>query len=83
MSVRCCAAPRVSQNQVQKWSRKRTVARILDRKDGGTQPILISSHHVDELRSVERGYGVSAGKRVTYSKPEDYLDSFKAFLRTN
>jgi len=43
----------------------------------GTQPILIS-YHADELRSVERGYGVSESG-ATYSKPEDYLIASKHF----
>nr|WP_287411912.1 type I restriction-modification system endonuclease [Pseudodesulfovibrio sp.] len=34
------------------------------------------SDHEDELRSVERGYGDA-------EKPEDYLESFKKFIRAN
>jgi len=68
--------------QVQAWFRqRRAIAEILDRQDGGTQPLLIS-YHADELRRVERGYGVAeSGSR--YGRPEDYLDSFKMFLQQN
>jgi type I restriction enzyme, R subunit len=62
--------------QVREWFRdKKAIAQILDRRDGGTQPILIS-HHLDELVSIERGYGSAA-------RPEDYLESFRAFLLEN
>jgi type I restriction enzyme R subunit len=62
--------------QLQEWFRERAaIAQILDLRDGGTQPVLIS-HHQDELRSVERGYGNA-------ERPEDYLDSFKAYLQDN
>jgi type I restriction enzyme, R subunit len=68
--------------QVQQWfEQRKAIAQLLDRKSGGTQPILIS-YHADELRSVERGYGV-AESGAAYGKPEDYLDSFKAFLQNN
>jgi type I restriction enzyme R subunit len=68
--------------QVRDWFEQRqAIAQILDRQDGGTQPILVSSH-ADELRGVEQGYGVSESGEP-YSKPEDYLDRFKAFLQNN
>jgi type I restriction enzyme, R subunit len=76
--------------QVQQWFEQQkalaqplgtSIAQILDRKSGGTQPMLIS-YHADELRSVERGYGVSESG-AAYGKPKDYLDSFKAFLQNN
>lgn len=68
--------------QVKEWLRERKqIAQILDRKDGGTRPLLIS-YHQDELRRVERGYGVAESGQP-YGKPEDYLDSFKAFLQNN
>lgn len=68
--------------QAQAWLRERQqIAQILDRKDGGTQPLIIS-YHQDELRRIERGYGVSESGQP-YSRPEDYLDSFKAFLQNN
>ncbi|MBM0745454.1 type I restriction-modification system endonuclease [Phormidium sp. CLA17] len=68
--------------QVRDWfEQRKAIAQILDRQDGGTQPILIS-YHADELVGIERGYGVSESG-VPYGKPGDYLDSFKAFLQDN
>ncbi|RUT09018.1 hypothetical protein DSM106972_010710 [Dulcicalothrix desertica PCC 7102] len=65
-----------SPQQLKEWFNKRKgIAQILDAKDGGRKPVLIS-RHADELRRVERGYGGA-------QKPEDYLDSFTAFLRDN
>lgn len=62
--------------QVKEWfQRRRAIAELLDRRDGGIQPILIS-HHVDEVRRVERGYGNA-------ERPQDYLDSFQSFLLEN
>ncbi|MES1026601.1 type I restriction-modification system endonuclease [Gloeocapsa sp. BRSZ] len=62
--------------QLKQWfSNRAEIAQILDLRDGGTQPLLIS-RHADELRLVERGYGNA-------QKPEDYLDGFKAYLRDN
>ena len=62
--------------QLKEWFRQRAaIAQMLDARDGGRQPLLIS-RHADELRRVERGYGNA-------QKPEDYLDSFKAFLQDN
>jgi type I restriction enzyme, R subunit len=50
---------------------------ILDWDPEGAAPILIPiSHHPDEVVAVTRGYG--AGQ-----KPEDFLDSFTAFVKTN
>jgi type I restriction enzyme R subunit len=65
-----------SPTQAAQWLRdKKAIAEVLDRRDGGRQAVLIS-HHPDVLRSVERGYGKG-------EKPQDYLDSFNAFLREN
>ena len=65
-----------SPEQAVQWlQQRRQIAQLLDRRDGGTQPVLIS-HHADELRRVEIGYGKA-------QKPEDYLKSFEAFLREN
>ncbi|BAY38492.1 type III restriction enzyme res subunit [Nostoc sp. NIES-2111] len=69
--------------QVREWWEQRKalaplaagIAQILDRRDGGTKPILIS-RHADELVAIERGYGNA-------ERPEDYLDSFRAFLLEN
>ncbi len=52
------------------------VAAILDRTQDGPGPLLIISHHEDEIHGVERGFG-------TAKKPEDYLEGFGAFLREN
>lgn len=50
---------------------------ILDwRSDGETPYAIPISHHEDEVIDVSRGYG-------TAEKPEDYLDSFMAFIRDN
>ncbi|MGB3510986.1 MAG: type I restriction-modification system endonuclease [Microcoleaceae cyanobacterium] len=54
---------------------KKAIAEILDRRDGGTKPLLIS-HHQDQVIKVERGYGKG-------QKPQNYLDSFQAFLQDN
>jgi type I restriction enzyme, R subunit len=49
---------------------------ILDRKDPSkSAPILVSTH-ADALHRVETGYGDA-------KKPEDYIDSFRAFLKNN
>jgi len=48
---------------------------ILDWNPDGSGPILIPiSHHPDEVVSVTRGYGKA-------QKPDDFLDSFAAFVR--
>jgi type I restriction enzyme R subunit len=62
-------------------TQRRAIADVLDRREGGSQPVLVS-YHADELRRVERGYGVSESGEA-YGKPEDYLDSFKRFIETN
>jgi type I restriction enzyme, R subunit len=62
--------------QIKEWfNQRQNIAQILDAKDGGRKPVLIS-RHADELRRVERGYG-------TAQKPEDYLESFTTYLREN
>jgi type I restriction enzyme R subunit len=53
------------------------LGKILDWSPEGTGPILIPiSHHPDEVVSVTRGYGKG-------QKPEDFLDSFTAFVNGN
>lgn len=50
---------------------------ILDwRSDGGNLPLVPISPHGDEVVAVTRGYGDA-------KKPEDFLDSFSAFVRDN
>ncbi|MEH2111310.1 type I restriction-modification system endonuclease [Nostoc sp.] len=69
--------------QVREWWEQRKaiaplaagIAQILDLRDGGTVPMLVS-RHADELVAIERGYGNA-------ERPEDYLDSFRAFLLEN
>jgi type I restriction enzyme R subunit len=66
----------LSPMQAREWLRQRKqIAEMLDRRDGGRSPILIS-YHEDELRAIERGYGKG-------EKPEDYLESFKAYIEQN
>ena len=65
-----------SPEEAAQWLKsRREIAQMLDRRDGGRAPILIS-HHPDQLRAIEQGYGEA-------SKPEDYLESFEAFLQEN
>lgn len=49
---------------------------ILDRKGAGAGPRIFISEHEDRLLSVERGYGNA-------TKPEDYLQEFAEFIRSN
>jgi type I restriction enzyme, R subunit len=49
---------------------------ILDRQGEGSAPMVFISDHGDTLQSVERGYG-------TAKKPEDYLQEFTEFIRSN
>ena len=49
---------------------------ILDRKGEGVAPMVFISEHEDELYSIERGYGNAR-------KPEDYLQAFAEFIRSN
>jgi len=60
------------------WLRERpAIGPILDwQADGATPPRLPISHHADEVVAVTRGYG-------TAQRPEDFLDSFAAFVRDN
>ncbi|MGB7249055.1 MAG: type I restriction-modification system endonuclease [Phormidesmis sp.] len=64
------------------WFKQRQqIAKLLDRQDGGGNPMLVS-YHADELRRVEQGFGV-AEDGTEYGKPEDYLESFAAFIENN
>jgi type I restriction enzyme, R subunit len=49
---------------------------ILDRQSTGNAPMIFISEHADALHSIERGYG-------TAKKPEDYLQEFNEFIRSN
>jgi type I restriction enzyme, R subunit len=57
-------------------ARHPSLGEILDRNDGaGAEPIFISNHK-DTLLAAERGYG-------KVNRPEDYLQAFSDFIRTN
>ncbi|MBB3164657.1 type I restriction enzyme R subunit [Rhizobium laguerreae] len=60
------------------WLRDRTaLGSILDWQADGDNPRYIPiAHHSDEVLAVSRGYGDA-------DKPEDFLDSFSAFVRDN
>jgi type I restriction enzyme, R subunit len=52
------------------------VGRILDWDTGDGRVLLPISHHPDELVEISRGYGGGV-------KPEDFLDGFTTFIRSN
>lgn len=52
------------------------LGKILDWDPQGGQYFLPISHHPDRVMEVSRGYG-------TAEKPEDFLDSFTAYVRNN
>ncbi|MBY3067060.1 type I restriction-modification system endonuclease [Rhizobium laguerreae] len=60
------------------WLRDRAaLGSILDSQADGDNPRYIPiAHHSDEVLAVSRGYGDA-------DKPEDFLDSFSAFVRDN
>lgn len=60
------------------WIKARTaIGPILDWQSNGSTPRFIPiSHHADEVVAVSRGYGAA-------EKPEDFLDSFAAFVKNN
>lgn len=60
------------------WLKERAaIGPILDwQPDGGNPRYIPISHHDDEIVAVTRGYGEA-------DKPEDFLDSFSAFVRDN
>jgi type I restriction enzyme R subunit len=60
------------------WLTPRTaIGPILDwQSDDGTPRLIPISHHADQVVAVTRGYGDA-------TKPEDFLDSFAAFVRDN
>jgi type I restriction enzyme R subunit len=64
--------------ELSKWfSARSAVGAILDwQSDGDTPGFMPISRHADEVVAVTRGYG-EAGK------PEDFLDSFTAYVRDN
>lgn len=52
------------------------VAGLLDRTTGGGSVKQVVSTHGDEVVEVAHGYGLA-------KRPEDYLESFRAYLKTN
>jgi type I restriction enzyme, R subunit len=65
--------------ELSKWlSPRSAIGPILDwQGDGDAPPRFVPiSHHPDELVAVTRGYGEA-------KKPEDFLDSFQAYVRAN
>lgn len=65
-------------SELSRWFSTRTgVGPILDwQSDGDTPRLMPISHHPDQIFAVTRGYGDAL-------KPEDFLDSFAAFVRDN
>jgi type I restriction enzyme R subunit len=64
--------------ELSKWLSSRPgIGPILDwRSDADTPRFMPISHHADSILSVTRGYGDA-------QKPEDFLDSFAAYVRDN
>ena len=64
--------------ELSKWlSGHSAIGPILDWRSDDTNPrVLLISNHADEVVAVTRGYGEAR-------KPEDFLDSFTAFIRDN
>ncbi len=64
------------------WASTRTgIGPILDWQSSGSSPRAIPiSQHADEVVAVTRGYGKDANGN-DISRPEDFLDSFSAFVR--
>ena len=67
----------LSLGEIATWFTKNPdLGEILDRKSTGNgQPVYVSDHP-DEFLRVDRGYGKA-------SKPQDYLDEFKAFISSH
>ncbi|MDO8768425.1 MAG: type I restriction-modification system endonuclease [Burkholderiaceae bacterium] len=63
--------------EVAEWfTQNPNLGEILDRKSTGNGQPLYVSDHPDEFLRVDRGYGNA-------SKPQDYLDEFKAFITSH
>jgi type I restriction enzyme R subunit len=63
--------------EVAQWFKARpSLGPILDWSPDGDGLSMPISHHPDQVVSVSRGYG-------TAQKPEDFLDNFTTFIRTN
>jgi type I restriction enzyme R subunit len=57
-------------------ARHPSLGEILDRNDGATAEPIFISNHKDKLLAAEPGYGKA-------TRPEDYLQAFSDFIRTN
>jgi type I restriction enzyme, R subunit len=62
-------------NVVAWFTQNPDLGEILDRRQANASSILVSEHQ-DEMYRVDRGYGLA-------QKPEDYLEAFTAFIRSN
>ena len=60
---------------------RKQIAEILDRRDGGRKPKIISDHP-DELRSVSQDFRAGEAEGA-YTMPGDYLESFKDFVNNS
>lgn len=59
------------------WFREHAaIAALLDLRADPDPVKVVISHHPDQLRRVERGYGDA-------TRPEDFLDAFRAFIAAN
>ncbi|MEL7068497.1 MAG: type I restriction-modification system endonuclease [Cyanobacteria bacterium J06581_3] len=64
------------------WLRSRKqIAEILDRKDGGRRPKIVSDH-ADELRSVSQDFRAGDAGAL-YTMPGDYLENFRDFINNS
>jgi type I restriction enzyme R subunit len=67
----------LSPEQVAEWfARHPNLADLLDWREEGPPPLVAISDHEDKLRRLDRGYGQA-------TRPDDYLDGFRAFLTQN
>ena len=60
---------------------RKQIAEILDRRDGGRKPKIISAHP-DALSSVSQDFRAGEAE-AAYTMPGDYLASFKAFINNS
>ena len=60
---------------------RKQIAEILDRRDGGRKPKIISAHP-DALSSVSQDFRAGEAEEA-YTMPGDYLESFKAFINNS
>jgi type I restriction enzyme, R subunit len=71
------AAPRHASDAAAHAKQFAGLGKILDWNPDGSGPNLIPiSHHEDSMHAVTTGYG-------QYDKPEDFLDTFRSFVKNN